>query len=165
MPEPIRCEDLRKSFGGRTALAGAWLEAPAGRFTAILGSSGCGKTTLLRIVAGLETADSGRVLLGEAVLSDPAPRVPARDRRIGMVFQSLALWPHLTVEGHLRFVLSSRGVPRDIRAGKVRDLLALVGLSERGGAQPAELSGGEQQRVALARALAGDPAVLLLDEP
>ncbi len=164
-PAPIRCEDLRKDFGRRPALAGASLEAPAGRFTAILGSSGCGKTTLLRIVAGLETADGGRVLLGDRVLSDPLPRVLARDRRVGMVFQSLALWPHMTAEGHLHFVLSSRGAPRDGRPARARELLALVGLSDRGGARPAELSGGEQQRVALARALAGDPAVLLLDEP
>ncbi|MHC5018919.1 MAG: ABC transporter ATP-binding protein [Planctomycetota bacterium] len=161
----IACESLVRTFDGRRALDGASVEAPSGRFTAILGPSGSGKTTLLRIVAGLEQADGGRVVIGEQTVSDPAPTVAARDRGIGMVFQSLGLWPHMTAAKHLRFVLKARGGDPASYDGRIAELLALVGLPDRGDAKPAELSGGEQQRVALARALAGDPQVLLLDEP
>lgn len=161
----ITCESLVRTFGGRRALDGAGLEAPDGKFTAILGPSGSGKTTLLRIAAGLETADAGRVTIGDTLVSNPAAVVAPKDRGIGMVFQSLGLWPHLTAAKHVRFVLKARGVASATHDAKVAELLALVGLPDRGDAKPAELSGGEQQRVALARALAGEPKALLLDEP
>ena len=161
----IRCKDLVRAFGEQRALDGVTMAAPAGNLTAIVGPSGSGKTTLLRIVAGLEAADAGEVRLGERVVSAPAPTVPARERGIGMVFQSLGLWPHFTVERHLRFVFNARGVEPAEQPRQIQELLELVGLGSRASAAPAELSGGEQQRVALARALAGDPSVLLLDEP
>ena len=165
MSAPLACDGIRLALGGRPVLDGVTCAFPAGRFSVVVGPSGAGKSSLLRVCAGLQAADAGTVRLGETVCSDPAPRVPPAARRIGMVFQSLGLWPHQTAEGHVAFVLAARGVPRAARAGRARELLALVGLADRAGARPAELSGGEQQRVALARALAGDPAVLLLDEP
>ena len=162
------CRGLRKTFGSSLpVLAGIDLNVPAGSALVLLGSSGAGKTTLLRVIAGLETADEGRVTLGERVLSDPACRVPPEQRRIGMVFQALELWPHMTVAEHIAFGLPGRPRGRHaIRHIEVRTLAEQVGLAagllERG---PATLSGGEQQRVAIARTLAAQPEVILYDEP
>jgi iron(III) transport system ATP-binding protein len=138
------------------------LAVPAGSLVALLGPSGCGKTTLLRCVAGLERADSGEVRVGERVLSGPGAFVSPERRRIGMVFQDAALFPHMSVGRNVAYGLPRRD-PR--RARRVADALALVGLSGFEHRTPSTLSGGQVQRVALARALAPRPSVVLLDEP
>jgi iron(III) transport system ATP-binding protein len=156
---------VSKRFGPVAALAAVSLAVEAGEAVGLFGPSGCGKTTLLRIVAGLETPDQGRVaILGRPAWGDGIALAP-RERGIGMVFQDFALWPHLTVAGHLDFVLRGRRLSRAKRRERSEALLDLVGLRDRGRDRPAQLSGGEQQRVAIARALAPAPAILLLDEP
>jgi len=152
---------LVKSFGAADVLRGVELVVPQGAFAAVLGPSGCGKTTLLRIVAGFETADSGTVALDGVVVSGPGCALPPERRRIGIVPQEGALFPHLTVAGNVGF-----GLPRlSRRSGRIGEMLELVGLAGFGPRLPGELSGGQQQRVAVARALAPDPALVLLDEP
>jgi putrescine transport system ATP-binding protein len=132
-----------------------------GEFFALLGPSGCGKTTLLRLLAGFETPDEGRILLdGE----DIAP-VPPHRRPVNMMFQSYALFPHLSVEGNVAFGLKQEGLPRNEIASRVAEMLAVVKLDGLGKRKPHQLSGGQRQRVALARSLAKRPRVLLLDEP
>jgi iron(III) transport system ATP-binding protein len=134
----------------------------AGEIGCLLGASGCGKTTVLRLIAGFETPTQGTIRLQDKVVSAPRHCVPPERRNIGMVFQDYALFPHLTVAGNIGFGLRAKSAP----AGRqIDDLLALVGLSGQGGKYPHELSGGQQQRVALARALAPRPHLLLLDEP
>ncbi len=147
----IELRSAAKSLGGRPALREVSLEIAAGEWAALIGPSGAGKTTLLRLVAGLERPDSGAVLLD----GRDAATVRPRDRRVGMVFQDLALWPYLTVEEHLR----------EVARGPVETRVAEFGLRGMERKLPRELSGGERQRLALARALAGDPRILLLDEP
>lgn len=137
------------------------LRFPDGSFTVLLGPSGSGKTTLLRMVAGLETPDAGQVLLGGRDVT----REGAEARRVGLVFQDGALFPHLDVAGNVAFGLRVQGVPRGERDARVDDALRLVGLAGFARRRVARLSGGERQRVALARALAPRPSVLLLDEP
>jgi iron(III) transport system ATP-binding protein len=154
---PLDVEEVRVALGGRPVLHGVSLSVPAGRTLAVLGASGCGKTTLLRCVAGLQRPDAGRVLLDGQDVTD----VPPERRGVGMVFQDGALFPHLTVAGNVGF-----GLPRRDRRGPAVDAaLDLVGLGGMGSRMPSTLSGGQQQRVALARALAARPRVLLLDEP
>ena len=142
-------------------MAGLDLAVASGKILALLGPSGCGKTTLLRLIAGFEQPDEGQIAVGASVVSSPAGSLPPEKRRIGMVFQEGALFPHLTVEQNIGY-----GLPKDSgrsrRIGEALDLVGLLGLSRR---LPHELSGGQQQRVALARALAPGPDVLLLDEP
>jgi iron(III) transport system ATP-binding protein len=152
---------LEKSFGGARVLRGLDLQVPAGKLAAVLGPSGCGKTTLLRIVAGFETADRGSVVLDGIQVAGPDLHLPPERRRVGVVPQEGALFPHLTVSGNVGFGLTRA----QRRAGRVDELLALVGLGGFGQRMPNELSGGQQQRVALARALAPEPALVLLDEP
>jgi len=135
----------------------------AGDIGVLIGPSGCGKTTLLRAVAGLERASQGTISLGGDLVSSPAGHVPAEDRRIGMVFQDYALFPHLNVEQNVGFGL--RQLNASARKARVQEVLALVGLDGMQNRYPHELSGGQQQRVALARALAPSPRLLLLDEP
>lgn len=145
------------------AVSGVSLGLKAGDIGVLIGPSGCGKTTLLRAVAGLERATQGSVTLGDELVSSPATHMPAEDRRIGMVFQDYALFPHLTVAQNVGFGLKHLGAkPRLARVDEVLDLVGLGGLQQR---YPHELSGGQQQRVALARALAPSPRLLLLDEP
>jgi iron(III) transport system ATP-binding protein len=153
--------DLHKSFGHQPVLNGLELEVPPGSLTAILGPSGSGKTTLLRVVAGFERADRGEVTIGGRMVEDSERALPPEQRGIGYVPQEGSLFPHLTVAANIGF-----GLARPARrAGRVGELLEMVGLSGMGGRYPHELSGGQQQRVALARALAVRPALVLLDEP
>ena len=165
----LAVEGLGKAFGAATVLDQARLRAPAGRVVALLGPSGCGKTTLLRCIAGLERPDEGEVRLDDRVLCAPGVFVPPERRRIGMVFQDGALFPHLSVAGNVGYGLSReqrrRGRLAEGQPGRVEEALALVDLAGFGERMPASLSGGQQQRVALARALVTRPAVLLLDEP
>ena len=141
------------------------LEVADGEFVAILGASGCGKTTLLRQVAGFDRPDAGRILIGDTVVSTPERHVPPEERRIGIVFQSYALWPHMTVAENVAYGLTVAGVKDPERARRVRDALALVHLDGFAERRPALLSGGQRQRVALARCLVTEPALVLLDEP
>ncbi len=159
--EAVVVRGLRKSFGATAVLQGVDLTVPAGSIVALLGPSGCGKTTLLRSIAGLERPEAGDVRLGERTLSDANGFVVPERRRIGMVFQDWALFPHLSVGRNVGFGLS-RSERRD---GGVEAALALVELTGLAARMPATLSGGQQQRVALARALANRPAAILLDEP
>jgi putative spermidine/putrescine transport system ATP-binding protein len=154
-------DGLTRSFGGARVVDGIDLSVARGSFVALLGPSGCGKTTTLRMVAGLERPEAGRVLVdGQDVTALPPYR-----RRMGVVFQSYALFPHMTAAGNVAFGLEMRGVGRAERTRRATAALAMVGLPAHGQARPRTLSGGQQQRVALARALAIEPDVLLLDEP
>ncbi|WAZ26042.1 ABC transporter ATP-binding protein [Streptomyces cinnabarinus] len=161
----LRIEKLTKSYGSQNppVLDGLELTVPGGALAAVLGPSGCGKTTLLRIVAGFLCADAGSVTLGEHVLCGPGVQLPPERRRIGIVPQEGALFPHLRVARNVAFGLT--GVDRAERRRRTDEMLELVGLSGYGDRMPHELSGGQQQRVALARALAPRPALVLLDEP
>jgi iron(III) transport system ATP-binding protein len=156
----IRLDGVTKRFGDVVALDSASLCVESGEVMALLGPSGCGKTTLLRLVAGFETPDEGTVELAERPVAGDGVWSPPERRKVGMVFQDYALFPHLTVAENVGF-----GVRRGDRARKVPMLLALVDLCGLGDRYPHELSGGQQQRVALARALAPSPEVVLLDEP
>jgi iron(III) transport system ATP-binding protein len=153
----IRVRSAAKSFGSLHAVVEASLDVPQGSIAALLGPSGSGKTTLLRMIAGFEVPDAGTVEIAGRTVAGPGVMVEPEDRRIGMVFQQGALFPHLTVAGNVAFGASRQERPAET--------LALVGLAHRATAYPHELSGGERQRVALARALAADPEVVLLDEP
>jgi|SRR5665811_974692 len=156
----ISCQGLRKSFGAVRAVDGLSLEVEQGAAVALLGPSGCGKTTTLRLIAGFERPDAGTISVGGRPLSGPGTFVPPEKRRIGVVFQDYALFPHHDVAGNVAYGLG-RGADR----GRVREVLDLVGLAAEGDRSVNELSGGQQQRVALARALAPAPEVILLDEP
>lgn len=162
----LALEDVRVTFGHRVALDGVSLAVEEGERLVLLGPSGCGKTTVLRLLAGLAVPDRGRVLVGGRLAADEGRLlVEPEQRGLGMVFQDLALWPHLSVAGNLELGLRARGMPRIERRRRVRAMLELVELGELAGARPGELSGGQQQRVALARALVLEPEALLLDEP
>jgi iron(III) transport system ATP-binding protein len=179
MNTAVRLEGLTKRFvlprraraGGErvvVALDGVSLDVPAGEMLVLLGPSGCGKTTTLRCAAGLERPDSGRIVLGGDVVFDAHERVavPSHKRDIGLVFQSFALWPHLTAAQNVEFPLKARRVRRDERAGRVREIAQRVELDATLlDKRPGELSGGQQQRVALARALVSEPRLVLFDEP
>ena len=163
MSAPIRLRGLSKSFGPTRAVREVNLDIERGELMSILGPSGCGKTTLLRIIAGFEVPDAGCVNVGDSVVAGPGRLVPPEKRRVGMVFQDYALFPHLSVEANVAFGLSRR--PREEREALTRRTLELVALQHRAASLPHELSGGERQRVALARALAPEPELVLLDEP
>ena len=157
----LRIRDLVKRFGAFTALAGVSLDVHEGEFVCFLGPSGCGKTTLLRAIAGLDIQTSGTV---EQAGRDISALPPSR-RDFGIVFQSYALFPNLTVARNIAYGLENQGRTRAEVQARVRELLELVGLPDQGEKYPAQLSGGQQQRVALARAVAMSPGLLLLDEP
>ena len=162
----VTLEGVTKHLGGRVVLDNVAFAVRPGEAVVLLGPSGCGKTTLLRTVAGLDTADRGRVYLDGHLASDGAHLLVApHERGIGFVFQDLALWPHLSVTEHLGFVLGS--LPGQIvdRDERIRTALDWARLDVPGTRRPHQLSGGQQQRLALARALVGYPRVLLLDEP
>jgi iron(III) transport system ATP-binding protein len=155
------CRDVVKRFGEVTALSGASFEVEEGSLTALLGPSGCGKTTLLRMIAGFETPDEGEIELRGTTISSPTQNLPPERRRVAMVFQDFALFPHLDVAANVAY-----GLPRGIdKASRVAELLSLVRLDDLDHRMPHELSGGQQQRVALARALAAQPDLILMDEP
>ncbi len=157
----LSIQGVNKRFGEVRAVDDVSLEVPAGEFFTLLGPSGCGKTTLLRIIAGLEMPDSGKILLGgEDITTFPATR-----RQVNTVFQSYALFPHLTVYENVAFGLRSRKFPAKEIDQRVSRRLEILGLEEMGQRRPDQLSGGQKQRVALARALVNEPDVLLLDEP
>src|SRR5712692_4536030 len=165
--QSVRLTNLRKTFGGVVAVNDITVEFKAGALTAVLGPSGCGKTTTLNLIAGFERPDTGAIHFGERVIADAARgvAVPTNQRNLGMVFQSYALWPHLTVGENVAYGLKMHGVPRTDREVAVRQALESVRLHGYLDRYPHELSGGQQQRVALARALAYSPATLLFDEP
>ena len=167
MTTALQIQDLRLAYDGPhktvTVVDGFTLSLAAGSIGCLLGPSGCGKTTVLRAIAGFEPARAGRIQLGETVLSGAGVHLPPERRRVGMMFQEYALFPHLTAAQNVAFGL--RCLPRGEQQQRVAELLALVGLADAGGRHPHELSGGQQQRIALARALAPSPALLLFDEP
>ena len=153
--------NVQKQFGTFTAVEGLNLDIQQGEFISLLGPSGCGKTTTLRMLAGLEFPTSGEIRIGDRVVND----VPPGKRDIAMVFQSYALYPHLTVGQNIAYPLKKRGVPKSERAAMVAKTAEMLQLTPLLGRKPKELSGGQQQRVALGRALVRDPKVFLLDEP
>ena len=157
----VRIEAVNLSYGDNHVLKSIDLEIRPGEFFAFLGPSGCGKTTLLRLIAGFSHADSGRVLVDGKDISG----LPPWKRDIGMVFQSYALWPHMTVARNVAFGLEEKRLPRAGIGPRVAAALELVGLTGLDQRRPAQLSGGQQQRVALARTIAVEPKLLLLDEP
>ena len=158
---PVRIVDVFKRFGDTVALDHVSLEIQEGEIFFLLGPSGCGKTTLLRIIAGLTEPDHGKVLIGEEDITHK----PAHLRRLAMVFQNYALWPHMTVGQNVQFAMTVKGVDKAERVRKAGQALKIVHMERHTEKKPAQLSGGEQQRVALARAVAADPLCLLLDEP
>jgi putative spermidine/putrescine transport system ATP-binding protein len=157
----LRIEHVDKLFGSFVALKDVDLEFPHGRFICLLGPSGCGKTTLLRVIAGLEMPSKGRILLD----GNDITALPAHKRELGMVFQSLALFPHLSVGENIAYGLRIRGVDPAARRRRAEELLELVRLPGVADRQISQLSGGQRQRVAIARALALNPKLFLLDEP
>ena len=157
----MECAGLTKRFGEVDAINGVGLAVHQGKVLALLGPSGCGKTTTLRIIAGFDQPDAGTISIGGRAVFLPGQAIPPEKRRVGMVFQDGALFPHLTVEQNVAFGLPNGSGRND----RVREVLDLVDLGTLGHRMPHELSGGQQQRVALARALAPRPEVLLLDEP
>jgi iron(III) transport system ATP-binding protein len=158
---PVRLENVTKRFGSFPAVDNVTLEIPAGKLVTLLGPSGCGKTTTLRMIAGLEHPTGGRIWIGD----ENVTALPASNRSVTMVFQSYALFPHLTVFENVAYGLRIAKLPEAEIARQVAGVLELVGLPQVGARYPAQLSGGQQQRVALARALVMKPKVLLFDEP
>lgn len=157
---------LSKDFGtGKPAVDDVSLTIRDGGFLALLGPSGCGKTTVLRMIAGFEQPSDGSILLGERVLADAGSMVPPERRNMAMVFQSYALWPHMTVADNAGYPLKVRGISGERYRSKVAAALAAVRLENYANRRPSELSGGQRQRVALARCLVTEPDVVLLDEP
>jgi putrescine transport system ATP-binding protein len=162
MPDPlIRIEGVSKLFGRTAAVADVSLEIGSGEFFALLGASGCGKTTLLRLLAGFETPNAGCILIDGVDMA----AVPPWKRPVNTVFQSYALFPHMTVAANIAFGLKQDGMPSGEIRARVKEMLDLVQLAEYADRKPAQLSGGQRQRVALARSLAKQPKALLLDEP
>ena len=163
----VRIEHVFKRFGDVTAVSDFDLTVRDGEFVSLLGPSGCGKTTSLRMIAGFERATEGEIYIGDHCVSSHIKNtfVPPEKRDIGMVFQSYAVWPHMTVTENVAYPLKIQKVPKEERAARVAEMLKLVHLDEYGSRYPHQLSGGQQQRVALARALVMRPGLLLLDEP
>ncbi|MCC6471146.1 MAG: ABC transporter ATP-binding protein [Alphaproteobacteria bacterium] len=155
----------RRFAPDRAAVDRVDLKVEDGEFLAVLGPSGCGKTTLLRLVAGFEKLDGGTIRLGEALVAGPTLHLPPEERRVGVVFQSYALWPHMSVARNVGYALEVRGLRGDDYKRRVAAAMKTVGLAEFAERRPASLSGGQRQRVALARCLAMEPRLVLLDEP
>src|SRR5436309_2523320 len=156
---------LTKHYGDVGSVKGLDLRVEPGELVALLGPSGCGKTTTLRLVAGFLKPEAGEIWIGDRCLSSPATVIPPERRRMAMIFQSYALWPHMTVDHNVAYGLRFGGASKTDREHRVRDILRAVQLEGYGARYPGELSGGQQQRVAVARALVVEPEILLLDEP
>ena len=154
----VRLENVVKTFDNMVAVDGISVEIPRGSFFAMLGPSGCGKTTTLRMIGGFEEPTEGHIYLGD----QDVVGLPPYKRDVNTVFQSYALFPHMTIEDNVAFGLERKGVPKDQLRGRVAEMLELVGLSGFAKRKPKQLSGGQQQRVALGRALVNHPRVLLL---
>jgi iron(III) transport system ATP-binding protein len=165
MARKVTIRQVTRRFGGVLAVDRVDFTIGGGELVAVLGPSGCGKTTLLRLVAGLLYPDEGEILADDRRLSWPGDGVPPERRRMAMIFQSYAVWPHMTVFQNVAYGLGLRNVSRAEIGRRVREILRVVHLGHVEGRYPAELSGGQQQRVALARALVVEPEILLLDEP
>jgi iron(III) transport system ATP-binding protein len=167
MSSPLFIESIQLAYetprGLHTVVSDFSLSLPAGEIACLFGPSGCGKTTVLRAIAGFEPLRAGSIRLGDALLSSTEVHLPPEQRRVGMMFQEYALFPHLSAGRNVAFGL--RRSSRALQQARVAEMLALVGLADAGERFPHELSGGQQQRIALARALAPSPALLLLDEP
>lgn len=161
----ISLAGVGKRFGATPALSDISLDFAAGSFTALLGASGCGKTTLLRLIAGFEAPDTGTIRIGGDLVADPKRQVPPEARGVGVVFQSYALWPHMTVGENIAYPLKTRRVERAEIARRRDAVLDTVGLAGFADRRIEELSGGQRQRVALARCLVADSKVILFDEP
>ena len=163
----VRIEHLYKRFGDVTAVGDFNIDIQEGEFISFLGPSGCGKTTTLRMVAGFERATEGNIVIDDRVVSSSEQGifVPPEKRGVGMVFQSYAVWPHMTVAENVGYPLKIQKVPKEERQARVQEMLEMVRLGEYGDRYPNQLSGGQQQRVSLARALVMRPGLLLLDEP
>jgi iron(III) transport system ATP-binding protein len=163
MTPAVQVSHIHRQFGRVQAVQDVSFSIEPGTLLVLLGASGCGKTTTLRLIAGLETPDSGEISISGVQVSGAGRFVQPEDRRLGMVFQDYALFPHLTAADNIGFALN--GAPARERHARITEMLVLVGLAALGDRYPHQLSGGEQQRVALARALAASPGVVLLDEP
>jgi iron(III) transport system ATP-binding protein len=163
----IRIENLRKSFGTFEAVRGVSLDVPKGSFLVLVGPSGCGKSTMLRMLAGLEAPSAGTIAYGGRVVSDGARNwtIEPAKRDNGLVFQSYALWPHMTVAGNVDWPLKVASMTKPERRQRIAEVLKLLGIAELAGRYPNEISGGQQQRVAIARMIAPKPGILLFDEP
>ena len=161
----VRLEALEKRFDDVVAVDAIDLEIASGEFFSLLGPSGCGKTTTLRLIAGFVEPSEGEILVGERLLSSPARTLPPESRNMSMIFQSYALWPHMTVTENVAYGLKLRRLGRDVIARKVAAILDVTKLAALAGRYPGELSGGQQQMVAIGQALMSKPTYLLLDEP
>ena len=162
----IEFENISKHYNGQPVVSGFSLNIEAGERVVLLGPSGCGKTTVLRLLAGFTSPDAGRIMIdGEPAAAEGRSLKEPEERSLGMVFQDLALWPHLTVKGNLAFGLKAKGIAKKEREARIPEILRLMHMEESIHAKPAELSGGQQQRTALARALVMQPKILLMDEP
>lgn len=161
----VRVVDARKHFGSFAALRGVSLDVPHGSLTSVLGPSGCGKTTLLRSIAGLEALSAGEIWLAGERVAGSGTHVPAERRNVGLVFQSYAIWPHMTVFENVAFGLRLARVPKKEIGERVGHVLETVGMEEFASRPATDLSGGQQQRVAIARSVVTEPALLLFDEP
>ncbi len=161
----LTVDNLTKRYGKVDALKGITLEVSLNEILAVIGPSGCGKTTLLRIVAGLESPDEGRVLIDGIEVSTPSKLLAPYKRRLSLIFQDLALWPHMRVREHIEFVFKKDKLARDVIRSRIDKVLRDVNLNGYNNRFPHELSGGEKQRLAIARALSSNPTYLLMDEP
>jgi iron(III) transport system ATP-binding protein len=161
----VRVSDLSKRYGDVVAVDGITMDFEKGTLTTILGPSGCGKTTTLRCIAGLEKPDRGAISIGDSTVFSKETNLPPEKRMVGIVFQSYAIWPHMTVFDNIAFPLKIRHASRQETSRRVKEVMEMVRLTALGERSATQLSGGQQQRVALARALVFDPEVLLLDEP
>jgi ABC-type sugar transport system ATPase subunit len=161
----ILIENLVKSYGNVKAIQGIHLSVAAKEILAILGPSGCGKTTLLRLITGLESPDEGTITIDGVDMSTPNHNVAPHKRGLSMIFQELALWPHMTVQEHITFVLKNQKLDRNTFQSKTDLILSNINLAGYNNRYPHELSGGEKQRLAIGRAIAADARYLLMDEP
>ncbi len=163
----ISLDKITKSFGATNAVSDVSFSVPEGSFLVLLGPSGCGKSTMLRMLAGLDQPTSGKMQFGDTVVADGGTgfSLPPADRNAGLVFQSYALWPHMTVAGNIEWPLKVAKLPTDKRRMRVLEAMEMLGIEKLANRYPGEISGGQQQRVALARMIAPRPKVMLFDEP